>query len=985
MNSNESNIIGCATFGLDDIVSGSDGTIIKDHIFSLSCALLPGHPRGSIITGNQVREERIHSGLPWPPEAWIKKGEHLRRAPVSCVWRALVEARDSQARWEVGSGVSFPLAKILATHIINLSAPKKSIEKLSYVVTIPNDLDEYGQENLLSEMKRELEKRQIRNEVSLLWRPVAAALVWLHKAGPMMISVLKNNPDDFLLVLYLGPDGIECVTFLLAIENHEKIDYVLPRRKRQSNLSPLVGYDWIGRFLEEQCSSTREGGDGAFWQAFTKFPEVWLSLAGRDFQNENLQQVWGHNEKYALWPPDGQKFKDRMELVNGGPSKRVQSILKSSCNFKGSEPSDSTWPEQLTNLVIDSLQNHPAGRMIGMVVCGPLAPSAMPSWLKSCLPVLKAHGLITEKPWDTCEVRHIWLNPGSEAIAQGAVLFQERLNNNEPTYLDTLPKYFLLAKERESGRYKTFPLVDAPDVKGGMEYHPEPIKGRFEIHEDSRKVDIVIARDGRHEDLLKPVSCTEILDSEVCRPADGLSIAGASLVRHFVRTADNCEKALQSVNRNQKIIREIILGSAIRYCRKFADTWYESGIENEIKSGIKSEKQLSLWSNDTNEQRTKETPFRLLSFPFSVPAPKTMPVDIHVRIRPASGMAHMEVKPEDTSFLHGRSVFVDYQTMRPCQVEELITDAKGWPPLEELTPHPAIGIWNGIDELVNEIEQTTPQTKIFTLRLQQMYDFLKTQKPYSFPDGSRVNLPVLNQNGLPGSQVGENLIARFSVALRIHTSKIRSWNTKEIRKMITRATWLYGATPDNVNNCIMNYIKYKTATGTTCEAGSRSLMDTSNIQAIFEYIAKDIRERNVFPMQNIRAIKNILSLRSNGQEALHGTTTTIFMNALLNEIDKPKYHYTPKFFTCLSLLLFLLRYRKCDEQFLPYDSGETNEIIVKLNYHLPFMKANMVGIRYKKSVEAINGIIDYLNFKGKTTLIDTLNFLSDNENNENDE
>ncbi len=75
----------------------------------------------------------------------------------------------------------------------------------------------------------------------------------------------------------------------------------------------------------------------------------------------------------------------------------------------------------------------------------------------------------------------------------------------------------------------------------------------------------------------------------------------------------------------------------------------------------------------------------------------------------------------------------------------------------------------------------------------------------------------------------------------------------------------------------------------------------------------------------------------------------------------------------------------CDDQFLPYDSGESNEIIVKLNYHLPFMKVNMVGIRYKKSVEAINGIIDYLNFKGKTNLIDTLNFLSDDENDENDE
>ena len=43
------------------------------------------------------------------------------------------------------------------------------------------------------------------------------------------------------------------------------------------------------------------------------------------------------------------------------------------------------------------------------------------------------------------------------------------------------------------------------------------------------------------------------------------------------------------------------------------------------------------------------------------------------------------------------------------------------------------------------------------------------------------------------------------------------------------------------------------------------------------------------------------------------------------------------------------------------------------------------GIRYKKFIEAINGIIDYLNFKGKTTLIDTLNFLSDDENDGNDE
>jgi hypothetical protein len=969
MNSNGLNILGCATFGLDDIISGSDGTIIKDHTFSPSCVLLPGHPFGSIITGNRARGERIHSGLPWPPEACIKNGKHLRRAPVSCVWRALVEARDSQARWEVGGGVSFPLAKILAAHIINLSAPNKSLEKLSYVVTIPNDLDEYGQENLISEMRRELEKRDIRGEVQLLWRPVAAALAWLHKAvGELKVTVLKNNPDDFLLVLYLGPDGIECVTFHLAIKDRGNKYYVLPRRKRQSNLSPLVGYDWIGSFLEEKFPNTREGDDGAFWQAFTKFPEVWQILAGRDFQNDNLPRVWGRNGEYALWHPDKQEYNKRMELVSGGPSEWVQSILKPSCTLKGSKPSVGTWPEQLTELVTESVQKHTSGRMVGMVVCGPLAPPTIPSWLKNCVPVLEAHGLITEKPWDTRGVGHIWLSPGSEAIAQGALLFQERLNNEEPTYLDTLPKYFLLAKEREYGGYKIFPLVDAPDVEGGKDYCPEPIKGRFEILKDSRKIDIVIVRDDKHENLLQPVGSSEMIDREICRDAEGLSIAGAALVRHFVRTANDCEKALQSVKMNQKNIQEIIPGSTMSYGRKFADIWHESGIENR--------KQLSLWQNDHNEQLTKETPFRLLSFPFSVPSPKKMPVDIHVRIRPASGMAHMDVRPKDPSFLRGRSVFVDYQTMRPCQPEELTTDTKGWPPLDELAPHPDPAIWSGINSLIKAFEQTTPHTEIFTINMQKMYDFLRTPKVYFYPvEWRKIYLPVLNQDGLAGSPIGEELIARFSKALQIHSSSIRTWNAK----LITRATWLYGSTPKIINTRIMDFIQHKKAKATTCQAASRSLTETSNLHDLFKYIAQDIRNRGVLVMPNIRAINNILSLRNNGQSALRIAITTTFMNALLNESDKSKYHYTPKFFTCLRLLLFLLRYRKCDEQFLPYDSDETNKIKEKLIKHLPLMRKNMTEKRYQKSEEAINGIIDYLNFKGKTTLIDTLNFLSDDE------
>ena len=116
-------ILGCTAFGLDDMTACADGAVVRRTDFSPSVVVLPGRPHGAILTGNQAKTAREHTGLPWPPEAWVKAGEHLRRAPVFCVWRSLVEARDSQIRWEVGGGVSFPLAKILAAHITDLLTP----------------------------------------------------------------------------------------------------------------------------------------------------------------------------------------------------------------------------------------------------------------------------------------------------------------------------------------------------------------------------------------------------------------------------------------------------------------------------------------------------------------------------------------------------------------------------------------------------------------------------------------------------------------------------------------------------------------------------------------------------------------------------------------------------------------------------------------------------------------------------------------------
>ncbi|MEW6218785.1 MAG: hypothetical protein AB1634_04525 [Thermodesulfobacteriota bacterium] len=962
-------ILGCAAFGLDDMSVVCAGPIAKSADFLPACVVLPGHPNGPILTGLEARKARVHAGLPWPPEASVKAGEHLRRAPVCCVWRALTEARDSQARWEVGGGVSFPLARILAAHIADLLVLEEGNPvDVKVAVAIPDDLDEYGQKNLLDELRREFERRD-RTEVRLLWRPVAAALAWLEEAGGDMKvrtvegrRTMTGRPDDFLLVLYLGPDAIECVPFKLRVcQNQQGVDFIVPRRERPREISSLAGYDWVGRALAGLPELQGGAGD-AFWRAFSFFPEAWQVLAGRHWSQPDLPQTWGFDHGYAFWNPAREDLAARFDRAVCGPSRQVQETLKASCSLRGSVPSPAAWTDRLANLVRETIKSQKGGQLVGMAVCGPFAPAEPPVWLRNCFAELEARGLDTRGPWDNREANRLWMNPGSEAIAQGAALFLYRLQQGEPTYLDTLPQYFLLAKK--DGRYTTSPLVDAQDTDGGQEYKND-ICRRFEIEQHSHELDIVISRGGGHDELLKPSGGLDRLDREVGSSADGLSIAKASLVRHLVRTAANREEALQKIQTNLRNIENST--AALRYADIYAELWH-------AKADGPEEKQRALGPETVNKREAEkqaDTPFRRLTFPFPLPPPERMPVDLHVRIRPASGMAQMEVTPQDPSFLYGRRVYVDYRTMRPCPTEELVSDARGWPPLEELTPHPDPAPWRKarIPDLVNVFEGTTPRSSDFDTRLDEMYRFIKTRKSWK-----RILLPVLSQDGLAGFQEGERLVARFIEALQRHTTKLDGWDDEQVRSLLTRATWFYGATPQHVTKRIRQDLCIPGCGARTIEAGSRSLAETKDLGRILQCITKKIHDDNKFSYPSVRACNNIMSLRRNGHDALNEKTINILLGAVLMVIDgyAAEGQFKNKFFSGIKLMLYLLRYRKCDGNFLPASSEETSEIRDKLKGYLKKMEKAMPQNRYIKAKEIITGTIGYLDYAGKTDFLNIL-------------
>ena len=192
---NMTEIFACAAFGLKDQVIQVEGDLFNNS-FYLSDAILPETPFGKILTGDAAEEERIHSGLYWPMEARIKKGEPLRRAPIPCVWRGLVEAEDKMARWNVGRGVHFSFSRILAVHVLNLLQKAGCNPQDKTILAIPDTLDEFGQDALIRDFKA-----LGYGNVHFLWRPVAAALSWLSEIDQNNQFDVAANAREHIIVI----------------------------------------------------------------------------------------------------------------------------------------------------------------------------------------------------------------------------------------------------------------------------------------------------------------------------------------------------------------------------------------------------------------------------------------------------------------------------------------------------------------------------------------------------------------------------------------------------------------------------------------------------------------------------------------------------------------------------------------------------------------------------------------------------------------
>lgn len=453
--------VGVAAFGLQDSIS-NPAPFFQDEGLAPACVILPNSPLGAVEVAKATRKSRIHAGLQWPPDAVVQAGTPLRRVPIPLAWSMLVDAADRPAYWNGGHGVTISLAAILAAHIRGLLEPDKpqtadpssqthaEVEPTGpVVVAIPDHLDEYAQEALLSALKQD----NPRQDFLLLWRPVAAAMSWLHA-----VRIPDYQADDWLLAAYLGADAIEFATFGLREAANEP--YLLPLRHRPQNAPLLPGWEWCCA-LAEQVDPVCATDSGAFWQATTSFSELWAALARLPGKTLTSPRPWSTSTGWRYWnPPADMNQMAAACLVR--KSEPMQRIIAGSCPIEGRRhiPTAQSWSDYLHSELTRTCQEQ-KGRLRGVILFGPLVPQELPDWLTTALPTLPH----SSHP----QPDSIWLPPmGQNPITQGTQLYGEHLAHGRPTYLDTLPGLYLLTESKGIQSWES--LVEAREWEGGKEY-----------------------------------------------------------------------------------------------------------------------------------------------------------------------------------------------------------------------------------------------------------------------------------------------------------------------------------------------------------------------------------------------------------------------------------------------------------------------------------------------------------------------------------
>jgi hypothetical protein len=382
------------------------------------------------------------------------------------------------------------------------------------------------------------------------------------------------------------------------------------------------------------------------------------------------------------------------------------------------------------------------------------------------------------------------------------------------------------------------------------------------------------------------------------------------------------------------------------------------------------------------EKNKNETPYRKAQFPLPVVPDQDMPVDVSIEIRPASGLAQVELTPSNSSGLQifrGRRVLLDYNSMKPTDLPS--PPKLGWPPLALIEIDPDVEFLENqkmtIESLLSQT-YTVNEVSIFANELKEVI----TWKNQQFINGSFQSLPTIDQDGQAGTEKGNQIID----ALAAKTDEYFAIVPKNFqRKYITRVTWLFAKTPEHIRKGMQPYLLRKTGNGSDwnymVDAAGRAFNSKQEFQLLYDVILKRIRTNpnNPLPIYSARALWRVLSLRKDSPLYMEKSQAVAYVNESLKIMEQAalqnNQNFQKNFFQAAGLFLFLLRFRINDNKFLDADNIEDEELFGRvinclkkaMNYF-----SRRPGSGSQRAQILLEGIKKFMYYEGSAEIIKIL-------------
>lgn len=425
--------------------------------------------------------------------------DHKVRIPVCVLWQQIKQFESSE---------QYDAAKRLSKYILSLiiyayseldmtSEDNEPINKAylrsnaQITLCIPDFFDEAEQQCLLDAFDG--------FNFRLLWRSIASIIGSFREENPHLD---RSNHDTQITVFYLGPDSFDVTSYDYQIEED---GYITPIRRTPvySNCSLEISYPTIAisnaaqvlnRWLDPKSNFSQDLRASILSQMFFNSPFIWLEHPDDDLNASEALCINTNTGNH--WLVFNSKNISLQDFITNKAQLNVAESFLKDYNIIG----DSYYSKFSINDSFKSILNH---QLCDLLIKQPK----------------KRDYIIFTGPFAfnilTKEVFEI-IPPNTRSctnMATGGYIFNDRMNQDLPTYLDSMRKLSMISRN-EFNEYIEKVLIRAATVRPGVTFRSDPI--RQKITSGAKGIELYISSNEKfNNDTINQATSVSFVDQNI--------------------------------------------------------------------------------------------------------------------------------------------------------------------------------------------------------------------------------------------------------------------------------------------------------------------------------------------------------------------------------------------------------------------------------------------------------------------------------------